>query len=377
VVALGLSATALCLMGFIRTDLLDQWAKASPTCAPEVATSAQVAQGAVEEQCKLPNRFIINVQDHQREALALQLQQQGIQNVEFWPMLRGRYMQLNGQARPAEIGQRARRLAEREFNLSIASTLPADNAIAAGRFFKADATSPEMSVEIELAQSLGWKLGDRVQFDLGGITTEATITSLRTVNWDNFKPNFFVLLNEAAWQDLPRSWISSLYLKSEQISAFESVLAAHSNVTVLDLDFIQAQVRALIAQVTRAIEAVFWFTLISGILVLIGTIDATQHERKLDASVMRVLGAQSAQLRRFDTFEFALIGLTAATIGAFAANALCQVIARQLFGFDFSSNWALIAACIAFGTMLVIVIGLSQTRSTRTRSSLASIRALT
>jgi putative ABC transport system permease protein len=366
VVALGLSATALSLMGFVRTDLLAQWAKASPDCGASVAAA----------DCRLPNRFLINVQDDQRLALGAELTESGIQNVEFWPMLRGRYTQLNGQDRPSANGARAKRLAEREFNLSIATSLPADNTIVAGAFFDAQTNKAEMSVEVGLAQLLGWQLGDRITFDLGGIQTQATITSFREVNWDNFKPNFFVLLNNAAWSELPVSWITSLSVREEHIPAFENVLAGYGNVTVLDLDFIQAQVRNLIAQVTKAIETVFWFTLICGLLVLIGTIDATQFERKLDASIMRVLGARTAQLRRFDAVEFALIGILAGSIGALFAQVMSYIIADQLLGFALEINWRLLMLYAFSAALLVVMIGLSQTRKTRRVSSLESMRCL-
>jgi putative ABC transport system permease protein len=233
-----------------------------------------------------------------------------------------------------------------------------------------------MSVEEGLAQTLGWKIGDRVRFDLGGITTDATITSVRAVDWNNFKPNFFVLLNKAAWSDLPVSWITSLSVKADHLPAFENVLGGYGNVTVLDLDFIQAQVRGLITQVTKAIETVFWFTLICGLLVLIGTIDATQQERKLDASIMRVLGATTAQLRRFDLMEFALIGLLAGSIGALFAQGLSAVIAKTLLGFTLAFNWILLLAYALGCAAIVIAIGLSQTRKTRHISSLTSIREL-
>lgn len=369
ITAIGLSLTALMLMTLLRTDLLDQWQLSSAPECGEVAQPGKV--------CSAPNRFLINVQDDQRSALEQALADANFGAVELWPMLRGRFTAMNGAPyrAPDSNDLRAKRMAEREFNLSVSGAgLPAGNSIVAGSYFVPNSTTPSLSVEEGIATTLGWKLGDVIRFDLGGVIVEAPITSLRKVQWDNFKPNFFVLLNQAAWQNLPASWIASLRVTPAQAPAFERALRPYPNVSVIDLDFVQRQVRDIIRQVSRAVELVFWFTLLSGLLVLSGAISATQQERRFDAGVMRVLGAKSRQLLRFDAVEFALIGAIAGFIACGSAVAITCVIAAKVFDFQYAPNWPLIALGLVLSILLVLGIGLAGTRAARASAPSLSLR---
>lgn len=359
IVAIGLSVTVLIFMSLLRTDLLAQWQDLAQLDCTE-AMQQTVAR------CNTPNRFLINVQGDQTEAIKKAFEQNQLAPPELWPMLRGRFVRKNGQAFVARADQpRAQRMAEREFNLSVSQELPKDNRVLEGRFFAADSKLPELSVEQGLAELLGWKLGDVIEFDLGGIELKAPITSIRDVQWDNFRPNFFVLLNPAAWEDLPASWIASVRVAPKASARFDRAMAAFGNVSVIDLDFIQAQVRDIVRQVSRAVELVFFFTLICGALVLIGAISATQQERNFDASVMRVLGARRHQLRLFDGFEFAAIGIIASVIAAVAATGLCYWIAQSVFDFSYRPNFALLAIAVSLSVLFVISVGLGGTRASR------------
>src|SRR5690606_32206701 len=177
----------LLLLTFVRTDLLDRW------------------QMSLSDDA--PNRFIINVQDDQVDAVAAFIAAQGLEAPDLYPMVRGRLVMHNGEAvsgkdyeAPADEAassdddaERGRRWAEREFNLSTAATLRDDNKVTEGAFWPQEGTSaPELSVEEEFAADLGWKIGDTVGFDIAGQQMEATVTSLRSVDWESFRPNFFV-----------------------------------------------------------------------------------------------------------------------------------------------------------------------------------------
>ena len=370
IVAIGLSVTVLIFMSLLRTDLLAQWQElAQLDCTEAMQQSVP--------RCSTPNRFLINIQSDQTEAIKAAFAENQLTAPELWPMLRGRFLLKNGAAFvPNADAPRAQRMAEREFNLSVSTVLPKDNRVVEGVFFAADSKSPELSVERGLAELLGWELGDVIEFDLGGIALKAPITSLREVQWDNFRPNFFVLLNPAAWEDLPASWIASVRVPASSAAKFDQALAAFGNVSVIDLDFIQAQVRDIVRQVSRAVELVFFFTLLCGALVLVGAISATQEERNFDASVMRVLGARRSQLRLFDGFEFAAIGVIASLIAAVAATGLCYWIANAVFDFSYRPNFALLALGVSLSAVFVVVVGLAGTRQARRVAPIQALRSL-
>jgi putative ABC transport system permease protein len=164
-------------------------------------------------------------------------------------------------------------------------------------------------------------------------------------------------------------------LNPAQWPAFDTVMANYPNVSVIDLEFVQRQVQDIVAQVSRAIELVFWFTLLSGALVLIGTISATQHERRFDASLMRVLGANSRQLRYFDALEFGAIGTIAGVVACLSANFITMLIAKYIFDFDYQSNWLLILSGALLSVVFVLGIGLLGTRRARANAPMAILRA--
>lgn len=370
IVAIGLSVTVLIFMSLLRTDLLAQWQElAQLDCTEEMQQRL--------ERCNTPNRFLINIQSDQTDAIKRAFSENQLELPELWPMLRGRFLLKNGQPFiPSADAPRAQRMAEREFNLSVSTLLPKDNRVVEGRFFEQDSKTPELSVEQGLADVLGWKLGDVIEFDLGGIALKAPITSIREVQWDNFRPNFFVLLNPAAWEDLPASWIASVRVSPRSADKFDRALAAFGNVSVIDLDFIQAQVRDIVRQVSRAVELVFFFTLLCGALVLVGAISATQEERNFDASVMRVLGARRSQLRLFDGFEFAAIGVIASLIAATAATGLAYWIANAVFDFSYRPNLALLTLTASLSAGFVLFVGLAGTRRSRGVAPIQALRSL-
>ncbi|HEY0309733.1 MAG TPA: FtsX-like permease family protein [Luteimonas sp.] len=345
--ALGLGLMALLLLTFVRTDLLDRWQLALSDTAP--------------------NRFIINVQDDQVDAVRAHLAAAGIGAPTLFPMVRARLVEVNGRAVTGEDyaaqGQRARRLAEREFNLSVAASLREDNKVVAGTFWNDRVpASPELSVEEEFAATLGWKLGDTIAFDIAGQRFEATITSLRTVEWESFRPNFFVIASPGALDGYPASHITAVTVP-EGDTRFTGVLVrAFPNLTVIDVGAVLDQVRETADQVSTVVEVVFWFSLAAGLLVLMAAVSASQDERLLEGAVMRVLGGNRRQLRLAQASEFAAIGMLSGLTAAIAASILAGVLATEVFDLPWSADWGMAAAGAALGMAAALLAGLFATR---------------
>lgn len=348
VAALGLGLMALLLLAFVRTDLLSRWQDALPADAP--------------------NRFIINVQTAQVEPLKAFLDDQGIGRVELFPMIRGRLVAVDGRAVTgadyAERGRRAQRLAEREFNLSTGTALAADNRVIAGRFWspQAPATGVEFSVEEGLAETLGWSLGDRVAFDIAGSRLEGRITSLREVDWESFRPNFFVLVSPGVLEGLNASFITAIHLPAGRDDFTRQLLDRFANLSVIDVDAVLNQVRNTAAQVTTVIEAVFYVALLAGALVLLAAVGASQDERLREGAVMRVLGGSRRQLRLAQAGEFAVLGLIAGLVAAIAASVLAGVVAVQVLDLPWQPNLGLAGAGALGGTLVALLAGLWATR---------------
>ena len=257
----------------------------------------------------------------------------------------------------------AQRRAEREFNLSSAAVLRDDNKIAAGRFWGAGVLqTPEISVEERFAESLGWKLGDRIAFDIAGQRFEAAITSLRSVDWESFRPNFFVIASPGALDAYPASYITAVSVPPTKTRFTADVVERFPNLSVIDVDAVLKQVRGTADQVSKVVQVVFWFSLAAGVLVLLAAISASQDERLLEGGVMRVLGGSRRQLRLAQASEFAAIGLLSGLVAAIAASILSGVVATRVFDLPWQANWTLAAVGGGLGMLAALVAGLFATR---------------
>ncbi|MGY1519057.1 ABC transporter permease [Luteimonas sp. A482] len=364
--ALGLGLMALLLLTFVRTDLLDRWQLA-------------LAQDA-------PNRFVINVQSDQIGPVREFVAARGVAEPVLFPMVRARLVQHNGSAvsgadyadrtGDAEEDRQSQRRAEREFNLSMADALRDDNKVTAGTFWKATPATPELSVEENFANGLGWKIGDRIAFDIAGQRFEAPVTSLRSVEWESFQPNFFVLASPGALDGYPASHITALQVPPEQARFTAELVQAFPNLSVIDVDAVLAQVRSTADQVSTVVQVVFWFSLLAGVLVLLAAVSASQDERLLEGGVMRALGGRRGQLRMAQVSEFAAIGLLSGLVAAIAASILSGVIAVQVFDLPWRMNWMLAVVGGALGVLVTLLAGLFATRRVLDAPPSATLREL-
>lgn len=325
IVALGIGLMALLLLGVTRLELVDAWQKSLPADAP--------------------NRFVINIQPEQRQALADWLAGQGIA-AELAPMVRARLVRIN--ERPVSAAdfpddERAQRLVEREFNLSWRRELPAGNEIAGGRWFAGP--GPEASVEAGLAKTLGIALGDRLVFSVAGVEKSVAVTSLRRLDWDSMRVNFFVLTPPGVLDDAPASYITSFHLPAERRQAAAQLVEAFPNLTVIDIDAVLAQIQGVVGQVVGAVQLVFLFTLAAGAVVLYAAFLSAIDERRFELAVMRALGARREQLRGALLVELAAVGGLAGLIAALGAAAVGQLLARQVF--DLAPEFSLASPLLA------------------------------
>ncbi|HLL19861.1 MAG TPA: FtsX-like permease family protein, partial [Rubrivivax sp.] len=315
--SLAVGLLALMLLVLLRTDLISSWRSATPPDAP--------------------NRFVINLQPEQAEPFKAALQGAGVRNYDWFPMIRGRLVAINDRSvTSADYTERAARLVEREFNLSHSAERPGHNEVVAGTWTPNEADG--LSVESGLAEELGLKLGDRLRFDIAGQLKEGRITSLRKVDWGSMRANFFVLFPLATMDDVPITFLSAFRAPDATKSpGFDNQLSRDfPNITNVDISASIAQVQRVLDQVVRAVEFLFGFTLVAGLVVLFAAISATREARAREFAIMRALGAGSRLLAQVQRTELLGVGALAGLLASVAAIAVGWLLAR--FAFDF--NWA-------------------------------------
>ncbi len=321
--ALALAMLALVLLTVTRNDLLDSWRAATPPNAP--------------------NRFVLNVQPDQAAPLAALLANKVEGGVELYPMVRGRLIAVNGTAvGPDQLpngGQsdRAARMLDRELNLSYMAQEPSHNKTVQGRWIQAD--KAEVSVEQGIAQSLGLRLGDRLRFDVAGEQFEANVVGIRKLAWDSMKINFFMIVSPAALNKMPQTFVSAIHLPKRNEAFTAELLKQMPNLTIFDASQISAQVRQIIDQISTAVQFLFLFTLIAGVLVMYASQVASRDERMQQAALMRTMGASRQQLSRAQWWELSFLGGLAGGMAALGALAIGAVLAREIFEFPLLPNW--------------------------------------
>ena len=342
VVALGIGVMALLTLTIIRSELLDLWQRSLPPDAP--------------------NRFIVNVQPDQIPTLKKFFEGRGMTMPELHPMVRARLIGINDRSvTPADYSDdRARRLVDREFNLSWATQMQKDNRLIAGNWWGNKPRTDQFSMEDGIAKALGVGVGDKLTFDSAGSAFTAEITSLRKVDWDSFNVNFFVVSPPGLLEKYPASYVTSFYLPPGKVELLNALVKQFPNFLLIDVAQVLGQVQTMITQVSRAVQFVFLFTLLAGLVVLYAAIASTQDERLYQATIMRTMGASRSQLARANLAEFAVIGALAGLIAAAGANALGYTLASRVInvGYTFSPMlWGIGIFGTVFGVMLAGHLG--------------------
>ena len=362
--SLAVGLLALVLLVLLRTDLISSWRAATPADAP--------------------NRFVINVMPDQGEAFRATLKDAGVTKMDWYPMFRGRLVAINGKpVNPTDFSDdRAQRLVDREFNLSHAAERPPHNEISAGRWQPNEAGA--VSVEQGLAETLGLKLGDRMTFDIAGTPAEGKITSLRKVDWASMHANFFVMFPLAEMPDMPITYIAAyrapeiwpprasasreslppegaratLGRPGGGAAGFDNALVRQfPNITNVDMSATLVQVQRVLDQVIRAVEFLFGFTLMAGLIVLFAAVSATREERAREFAIMRAVGASSRLLGDVQRAELVGVGLLAGFLASAVAVGVGWAMARYAFEFNWTASpWVPLAGS-AVGAVLALVAG--------------------
>ncbi len=350
VVALGLALLALLLITVVRQDLLNGWQK-------------QLPDGT-------PNQFLINIQPDQVQPLQAFFAERKFAPLTLWPMTRGRLTALNGRPMTAESfeDEETQRWINREFNLSWTDTFGDDNELLEGDWWDESARGqPWLSVDDYAVERLKLKLGDTLTIDVAGTLHTLTVKSIRKVHWDRFRPNFFLVTppgvldkgDDAAGVQ----WLTSFHLPPGDKTLLRDLVRTFPNVTVFDLDATLSQVRAIVDRVVRAVEFVFLFALVAGLLVLLAAVEGTRHLRARETAILRTLGARTATLRAGLLAEYATLGLIAGLVATSAAQIVAWLLAVRVFELPFTFSGTLWTTGLLAGVGLVTGLGYWSMRS--------------
>jgi putative ABC transport system permease protein len=346
IVAFGLGLTVLLLLAVVRNDLLDDWRRSLPRDAP--------------------NHFLVNIKPTEADDLKRFLVARGVTAPVLAPWVRARLIAVNGQPMSQRMPRtdRGRAFAEREQNLSWSRELPPDNRVVQGSWWQdPDPAVPLVSVATEFQEELGLALGDRLTFDLAGETLVATVANIRKVRWDGFRPNFFLVFAPGVLDTATGTLMTSVHLNAEQRPALAELVRRFPSVTVFDVETLLGQIRGVMDRASLAVQYVFAFTLLAGVVVLLAAIQSTRDERRYESAVLRTLGASRQTVLRGVAAEFVALGLLAGVLAASAASLAGWLLATRLFNLHYAFDPGVWLLGLGGGALLVGMAGTLATRS--------------
>ncbi|MGS2744150.1 ABC transporter permease [Halomonas sp. LS-001] len=375
--AFSVTFFAMAMMVLVRGDLLTTW-------------QAQLPENT-------PNYFAINIQPPERDPFEDAIAPHVAEQSTLYPMVRGRMTQINGMAAQEAVNPEARgdNALRRELNLTWQAEIPEGNELVAGEWFDdytAEAPSNSgwmaevdavpapraapISMEDGLAERLGLNLGDEIVFSVGSNDIVTRLTSLRSLNWDSFKPNFYVIFPPGVLESYGHSFITAFYLPEDEQNLMRELVERFPGVTLLNVDAILGQVRDVLTQVTRAIEMILILVLLAGVSVLYAALTASRPVRAHESGLLRVFGAGNRMISRIQGAEYALLGFASGLMGAALAEIATALLYAYLLDLPPRPHFMLWLLLPLGGALLIGLIGHWLSRGLRRQAPAASLGLL-
>ncbi|PXX91596.1 ABC transporter ATP-binding protein [Marinobacter vulgaris] len=341
----------------VRTSLLSDW-------------QAQLPEDT-------PNHFLINIAPQAVEEVDEFWAERGHPLEQLYPMVRGRLTELNGEPVKEAVTKEERVGAlNRELNLTWMEELPEDNEIVAGEWFESGQTDG-VSIEAELAGKLGVSVGDELGFTIGSDKVTETVTSIRTVQWDSMKPNFYMAFPPGGGlEDMPATWITAFFLPADMKGELNEFSRQFPTVSVLEIDHVIERIQEIVRQVTQAIEAILALILAAALVVMAAVVSATMQDRQREGALLRTLGGRQSLLVRSTMLEFALLGSFAGILGVMAAEAAVWALQFRMFEGEFRWHWQAILPIPLLSALILALFGRWQLKPVLSVSPMLLLRRL-
>ena len=324
---------AILLIAVVKDELIGEW-------------QAQLPDG-------IPNYFLINISSDDVREIETFLRQRDIDISTPYALVRGRMVQINS----VDVDEidfadpRASHSVTHTFNMTYAAGLPDGNEIVSGTWLTENDDLAQFSIEQGLAQKLGVETGDELTMSVGSQRMRARVTSVRSVLWENFKPNFYLIANPELLDSFPQTWLLSALIEDGDKAELKTLLKRFPSVTLLDISEIMARVRAIVDRASVALQFFFLFALASAVIVLLAAIQTGRHEREVESSLLRALSANTGQLYRVHVLEYTLMGGLIGFFAASFASVAGWIVSEYFFGIDFELSinvwlYSLAASCL-------------------------------
>jgi putative ABC transport system permease protein len=337
---------------------------------------------SLEARADAPDMFLLDVQGDQAEGVRRLVQALTGAPPRFLPILRARVTGVRGRSVNLDGFEdvRGRGSLAREYALTERDHLEANERVIAGRFWDSTrAATPEVSIERSLRTRFGIEVGDEVRFDVLGRVVSARVTSVREVIWSDVRSGgFMFVFRPGALDGAPFSFLGLVRGPTQMRDRAllqRDLSTAFPNVSSIDLREALATLRQVTDAISRAVTVVGLVTLLSGVLILLGSVAVTRRRRRYEAAVLRTLGARARALTTLLLAEYAVLGALAGLIGALGALVLGALACRQLLDTSYTPGWERLALGVLGAAVSVACVGLLASLDVLRRKPLGVLRA--
>lgn len=307
ITALALGLSLITVLVVLRTDLLDRWQQ-------------QLPEGT-------PNQFIYGLPPFEVEQFKAQIDKEGWSSTPLYPNIRGRLIKHNGQPFSESLRAQNNSL-RRELNLTQAQGYPEDNVIVSGQPQLQQVG--DVSVEANLAEELGIKVGDQLSFSLPEGELQAKVVNLRTVEWESFSPNFFFIFAPNTMDENAGSYLGSFFVPQDEKSKLVNLIQQFSNTVFIDVSLILEEIKNLVSVLVQIVSILALLVSVSGFLVLIACINLLMDERKREVAILRSFGSSKSNLKNMLSLEIGFIGFMAGLVSCFFGEVISAIASYKM-----------------------------------------------
>ena len=324
----------IALVIIVRTELLSKW------------------QESLGEDA--PNHFMVNIPAAESGDLEQVLTSNNVKSTETYPMVRGRVTKINGQAIKDVLSEEAQQhnSLRRELNMTWTETLPKGNQITSGQWdwinnkqlkqgYLDSTIIPTISIEDKMAAILGLDLGDQLTFNIGAEEWTAQITSLRSIDWQTFTPNFYIIANPGSLDSFSPTYINAFYLPKDKKRLVADLTSAHPTSIIIELDRIFDEIRKIIEKVSSAIEIIMIFVVGAGVALLWAAMEHTFAQKLHQSAILRTLGASRGFIATSFRFEFLWLAILASAVAITCIELASYSLYTGYFELEFEFHYSL------------------------------------
>ena len=330
-----------------------------------------LAKTALSGTGKNANVIMLDVQSEQKEAVAQTISQQDLKIIDQLSLVTMRLHSIKGKLvndiRKDTTSNIDRWVLNHEFRTTYRDTLIASEEVVEGEWTPSLATGDPVviSVSDDLAENAVVGIGDQMVFNVQGMLMETTVGSIRKVDWARMQMNFMVVFPAGILEAAPQFHVITAFVPDDSSSALlqRDLVQKFPNVSVIDLRQIYTVVEDVLDKVSWVINFMAFFSILTGIIVLIGSVRTSKYQRIRESVLLRTMGAKSRQIMKITALEYLYLGVLGSLVGILLSLIGSQLLATLLFEEPFVPSGVPFFLFLPGITILVLFIGLSNIRS--------------